>query len=173
MLLTAATSCADQGNLSIRCPDAGGAVALNDGKITIDAVVIRIAADLTAPAGGATDGMSFAIEMSFPDLPSMQGLRVECVRVALEKESARWDAVPRLTEETHDGSNGRVRSTGRDGPHWGPEHIVDVTLWLHTASGRHVIALGRQPIHERQARAISSARRALSSTSPQRSRKAL
>jgi hypothetical protein len=146
LLVGATASCADQGNLYIRCPDAGGAVALNDGKVTIDAVVMRVAADLTAPAG-ATDGMSFAIELNFPDSSGTRSLSVECVRVALQKESARWDAVPRLTEETHDGSNARVRSTGRDGPHWRPEDPVDVTIWLRTPSGRHVVALGRQPIH--------------------------
>jgi len=146
LLVAAATSCSDQGNLYIRCPDAGGGVALNDGNVTIDAVVMRVAADLTAPAG-ATDGMSFAIELNFPDLPTMRGVRVECVRVRRVTESVQWDAVPRLTEETHDGSNARVRSTGRDGPHWRPEDLVDVTIWLRTASGRHVLAIGRQPIH--------------------------
>jgi hypothetical protein len=147
VLLVAATAgCADQGNLVIRCPDAGGAVALNDGKVTIDAVVMRVTADLIAPAAVA-DGLSFAIDLSFPDSPSTQGLSVECVRVALVKENARWDSVPRRTEESRDGSSARVRSTNRDGPHWRPQDAVDVTIWLHTASGRHVLTLGRQPIH--------------------------
>ncbi len=146
VVILATMSCTDQGNLVIRCPDAGGAVPVNDGQVTIDAVVMRVAADLIAPAAVA-DGMSFAIDLNFPDSSSTQGLRVECVRVALEKESARWDAVPRLTEETRDGSNARARSTGRDGPHWRPEDPVDVTIWLRAASGRHVITLGRQPIH--------------------------
>ena len=146
LLAVATTSCADQGNLVIRCPDAGGAVPLNDGKVTIDAVVMRVAADLTGPTG-PTDGMSFAIDLNFPDSPSTQGLSVECVRVRRVTENVQWDAVPRLTEESHDGSNARVRSTGRDGPHFRPEDLVDVTIWLHTPSGRHVLALGRQPIH--------------------------
>jgi hypothetical protein len=146
LVVLATTSCTDQGNLVIRCPDAGGAVQVSDGQVTIDAVVMRVAADLIAPAAVA-DGMSFAIDLKFPDSSSTRGPRVECVRVALEKENARWDAVPRLTEETRDGSSARVRSTGRDGPHWRPEDLVDVTIWLRTASGRHVITLGRQPIH--------------------------
>ena len=150
VLIITATSCAsyvpDQGNLVIRCPDAGAAVGVNDGQVTIDAVVMRVAADLIAPAAVA-DGMSFAIDLSFSDSSSTQGLRVECVRVARQNENARWDAVPRFTEETRDGSNARVRSTGRDGPHWRPADVVDVTVWLKTSSGRHVLALGRQPIH--------------------------
>jgi hypothetical protein len=87
LLAVATASCVDQGNLVIRCPDAGGAVALNDGNVTIDAVVMRVAADLNAPAG-ATEGMSFAIELNFPDLPSMQGLRVECARASSYRERA-------------------------------------------------------------------------------------
>ena len=34
----------------IRCPDAGGAAPVNDGQITIDGVVMRLAADLSVPA---------------------------------------------------------------------------------------------------------------------------
>ena len=130
----------------IRCPDAGGAKPVTDGQVTVDAVAMRVAADLIAPAVVA-DGMSFAIDLTFPDSPGTQGIRVECVRLALVKENARWDSVPRRTEESRDGSNARVRSTDRDGPHWRAEDAVDVTIWLHTASGRHVLPLGRQPIH--------------------------
>ena len=50
LLVIATTSCTDQGNLTIRCPDAGGAVPVNDGQITIDGVLMRVAADLSVPA---------------------------------------------------------------------------------------------------------------------------
>lgn len=145
-IVAATASCADQGDLLIRCPDAGGAVSVTDGQVTIDAVVMRVAAELTAPTTVA-DGMSFAIDLTFPDSPGTQGVRVECVRVAHVKENTRWDAVPRRTEESRDGSNAHVRSTDRDGPHWRPEDPVDVTIWLRTTSGRHVVTMGRQPIH--------------------------
>ncbi|MGH2491315.1 MAG: hypothetical protein ACRDF9_07375 [Candidatus Limnocylindria bacterium] len=152
LLIAATTSCADQanlvdqGNLMIRCPDARGAIPVNDGQVTIDAVVMRVGADLSVPAA-PDEGMTFVIDLQFPDSPGAASPSVQCVRMRLEGENLQWDAVPRRIDEHRDGSHARVRSTGRDGPHWRLDDLVDVTIWLKTASGRHVLTLSRQPIH--------------------------
>jgi hypothetical protein len=150
LLVLTIVSCADQGsdpgNLIIRCPDARGAIAVNDGQVTIAGEPMRVAADLRAPAT-VDEGMAFTIEVNGPSLPTSPSLAVQCVRVGLTDENVQWDAVPRRIEEFYDGSTARIRATGRDGPHWSSDKLVDVTVWLKTASGRHVLALGRQPIH--------------------------
>ncbi len=144
--IVATTSCADEGNLVIRCPDAGGAVPVNDGQATLDGVAVRVAADLRVPAA-ADEGMTFAIEVQLPDSPSHTSPSVLCVRMRLVEENVQWDVVPSRIEEVYDGSNARIRSIGRDGPHWRLDDLVDVTIWLKTASGRHVMTLNHQPIH--------------------------
>ncbi|MDP9282563.1 MAG: hypothetical protein M3P38_10760 [Chloroflexota bacterium] len=145
-VVLATTSCADQGNLYIRCPDAGGAVPVNDGQVTIDGVVIRVAADLTVPAAAADEGMTVAIELQLPDSPSHTSPSVQCARMRIAKDNTQWDVVPSRIEERYDGSTARIRATARDGPHWRLEDPVEVTIWLKTTSGRHVLALGRPPI---------------------------
>ena len=120
---------------------------MNDGQVTIDGLSVRVAADLTGPTA-LEDGMTFAIEvqhaLSSPTSPSPSIL---CVRVRRSDENMQWDAVPRRIDEVRDGTSARVLSKGRDGPHWRSTDLVDVTLWLKTERGRHVLALGRQPIH--------------------------
>jgi hypothetical protein len=144
-LMIATTSCTDQGNLLIRCPDAEGAVPVNDGQITIDGVVMRVAADLSLPA--ADEGLTVAIDLQLPDSPNHTSPSVQCARTRLAMQNVQWDFVPSRIQENYDGSNARIRSIGRDGPHWRLEDPIDVTIWLKTASGRHVLTLGRQPIH--------------------------
>lgn len=151
LLVVTAASCADQaspdpGNLIIRCPDSRGAIPVNDGQVTIAGAPIRVAADLRG-ATALDEGMSFTIEVQGAAVPTSPSLSVQCVRVRLTDENAQWDAVPRRIEEVYQDSNARIRATGRDGPHWTSDKLVDVTVWLKTSSGRHVLALGRQPIH--------------------------
>jgi hypothetical protein len=146
LVVVATLSCADQGNLMIRCPDAGGAVPVNDGQITIDGVVMRVAADLSVPAA-AEEGMTVAIDVQLPDSPTHTSPSVQCARLRLAKENAQWDVVPSRIEEHYDGSTARIRSIGRDGPHWRLEDPIDVTIWLKTVSGRHILTLSRQVIH--------------------------
>jgi hypothetical protein len=149
LLVVATASCAgapDPGNLVIRCPDSSGAIAVTDGQVTVSAVPMRVVAELSGPAT-PDEGMAFAIEVRLPDSPRAASPSIQCVRIRLLDENAQWDAVPRRIDEFRDGSNARVRATGRDGPHWRSDKPVDVTVWLKTASGRHVLALGRQPIH--------------------------
>jgi hypothetical protein len=147
LLIAATTSCTDQGNLYIRCPDAGGAVPVIDGEITIDGVLMRVAADLTVPAAAADEGMTVVIDLQFPDSPSHTSPSVQCARMRIAKENAQWDVVPSRIEERYEGSNARIRSMARDGPHWRLEDPVDVTIWLKTTSGRRVLTLSRQSIH--------------------------
>jgi hypothetical protein len=146
LLVIATTSCTDQGNLMIRCPDAGGAVPVNDGQITIDGVLMRVAADLSVPAA-ADEGMTVAIDLQLPDSPNHASPSVQCARMRLTTESVQWDVVPSRVQQNFDGSTAHIRSIGRDGPHWRLEDPIDVTIWLRTASGQHVLTLGRQPIH--------------------------
>jgi hypothetical protein len=149
LLAVTTISCADQpdpGNLFIRCPDSRGAISVSDGQVTVAGIPIRVAADLTLPRE-PDEGMTFAIEVNGPDVPTGRSLAVQCVRVSRADENVRWDAVPRRVEEFYDGSNARVRATGRDGPHWRIDELVDVTVWLKVATGRHVLTLPKQPIH--------------------------
>ncbi len=146
LLLVATMSCADQGNLTIRCPDAGGAIAVTGGLVMLDGVAMRVTADLSVPAAPA-GGMTFAIDIQLPDSPGVPSPAVECVRVRLGRENAQWDAVPSLIHEVRDGSTVRIRATKGQGPHFSPDNPVDVTIWLKTRSGRRVLTLGRQSIH--------------------------
>ena len=84
--------CADQGNLMIRCPDAGGELAVTDGQVTIDGVVMRVAADLNEPSS-PEKGLTFAINVQLPALPSDKAApSVECVRLRMPQQNAQWDA---------------------------------------------------------------------------------
>jgi len=146
LLVIATTSCADQGNLIIRCPDAGSAIPVTDGQVTIDGVVMRVAADLSVPAA-ADEGMTATIDVQLPDSPSHTSPSVQCTRMRLVEQNAQWDVVPSRIEESYDGTTARIRSTARDGPHWRLEDAIDVTIWLRTTSGRHVLTLSQQTIH--------------------------
>lgn len=130
----------------IRCPDAGGAIPVTDGQVTIDAVVMRVAADLSVPAA-PDGGMTFTIDVQLPASPSATSPVVQCVRMRLAEQNVQWDATPSRIDDVGDGSSVRIRSTRGEGPHWRPDDLVDVTIWLKTASGRHVLTLSRQPIH--------------------------
>jgi hypothetical protein len=106
---------------------------------------MSVAADLTV-AAAAEDGMTVAIDLQFPDSPTHTSPSVECARMRLARENAQWDAVPSRVQETYDGSTAHIRSMARDGPHWRLEDPVDVTIWLKTGSGRHVLTLSQQTI---------------------------
>ena len=84
----------------IRCPDAGGAVPVNDGQITIDGVVMRLAADLSVPAA-ADEGMTAIIDVQLPDPPSHASPSVECVRMRSAEQGAQWDMVPLRQQAIH------------------------------------------------------------------------
>ena len=151
LLAVTATGCSDQGspdagNLVIRCPDSRGAIPVNDGQVTIAGAPIRVAADLKG-ATAVDEGMSFTIEVHGASVPARPSLSVQCVRVRLTDENVQWDTVPRRVEEFYDGSNARIRATGRDGPHWSSDKLVDVTVWLKVATDRHVVTMPGQPIH--------------------------
>jgi hypothetical protein len=135
----------DEGNLTIRCPGTGGAVAVTDGQLSIDGVVMRVTAELDAPV--AVDrGATFAVEVQVPASVSTSPA-VECVRMRKPTENAQWDAVPERIAEVRDGSTTRVRAMGGEGPHWQLDEQLEVTVWLKTAaSGRHVLTLGAQPV---------------------------
>ena len=146
------TGCAtpkDEGNLQIRCPDAGGAVAVVNGQVAIDAVVMRVAADLTGPATVEDDGLKFAVELQLPRAAApITSPAVECVRISRLEENARWDATPSRIEEVRNESTVSVRATRGEGPHWRSAEVVDVTVWVKMSTGRrHVLALGHQRIH--------------------------
>jgi hypothetical protein len=144
------TSDQDEGNLMIRCPGAGGAVAVTDGQVSIDGALMRVSAELNAPV--AVDrGATFAIDVQFPASVSTTP-RVECVRMRDAAENAQWDAVPERTAEVRgDRSTWSVRAMGGEGPHWQIDERIEVTVWLKTAaSGRHVLNLGAQPVRRSQ-----------------------
>lgn len=150
LLVVVAAGCSgqaspDPGNLIIRCPDSTGAIPVNDGQVTIAGAPIRVAADLRVPTA-PDEGMAFTIEVHGASVPTSPSLSVQCVRVRLSDENMQWDAVPRRIEEFYDGSNARIRATGRDGPHWRTDKLVDVTVWLKIATDRHVLTMPGQPI---------------------------
>jgi hypothetical protein len=138
--------CVDQGNLVIRCPDAGGLIAVADGQVALDNVATRITADLTA-ASGTDRGMTFVIEVQRSAAPADVSPAVECVRLSKPDRGERWDVVASHVQELRDNSTMRIRASDGDGPHWVTGDLIDVVIWLKTASGRHVLSLGRQPVH--------------------------
>ena len=143
------TSNRDEGNLMIRCPGAGGAVAVTDGRVSIDGVLMRVTAQLNA-ALAVDGGATFAIDVEVPASVSASPA-VECVRMRKPTENSQWDAVPERIAEVRDGSTTRVRASGGEGPHWQPDEPIEVTVWLKTpASGRHVLTLGAQPVRRSQ-----------------------
>lgn len=58
-----------------------------------------------------------------------------------------WDATPSRVDEARDDSSVRIRSTRGEGPTGPPDDRIDVTIWLKTVTGRHVLTLSGQPIH--------------------------
>jgi hypothetical protein len=138
--------CVDQGNLVIRCPDSGGLIAVADGQVTIDGVATRVTADLTG-ASAADHGMTFVIELQRSAAPADASPVVECVRLSKPDRGERWDVIANHVQEFRDNSTMRILATDGDGPHWVTGDLVDVVIWLKTASGRHVLSLGRQPVH--------------------------
>jgi len=147
VLLAVGAGCAgtreDEGNLLIRCPGTGGAVAVTDGQVSIDGMRMRVSAELHAPID-INRGATFTIDVQLPALePRTASPTVECVRMRKPAENTQWDAVPERVAEVRDESGTRVRASGGEGPHWRPDEQVEVTVWLRTrASGRHVLALG-------------------------------
>lgn len=150
LLVVTTASCAEQppdsGSLTIRCPDSRGALLVSDGRATLAGVPVRVSADLRGPTA-PDEGMAFTIEVQRHSVATSPSLAVQCVRVRRTDENVQWDAVPRRIEDFDDGSNARVRATGRDGPHWRAGMLVDVTVWLKIATDRHVLTMPGQPIH--------------------------
>jgi hypothetical protein len=152
LAIVIAAGCAavpDQGSLVIRCPSAGGAIAVANGAVTIDGIILRIGADLIAPAS-VDDGITAAIDVQGPAMgPSDRSPSIDCVRIARPERSEQWDTTPRRIQEFRDGTKTRVLATARDGPHWAAGDVVVVTVWLKTAGGGswHVLTLDRQLIH--------------------------
>lgn len=129
----------------IRCPGTGDAIAVTGGQVSIDGVVMRVTADLTAPVS-AERGGTFAIDVEVPASGSDRSPAVECVRMRIPKENTQWDAVPTRINDVRDGTTTRVRATGGEGPHWRLDEKVEVIVWLKTAANRrHVLNLGAQP----------------------------
>jgi hypothetical protein len=141
-----AAGCADQGNLVIRCPDSGGLIAVAGGQVTIDGVQTRVTADLTA-ASGADHGMTFVIEVQRVAAPADLSPTVECVRMSKPDRGERWDATASHVQEFRDNATMRILASDGDGPHWVTGDLIDVVIWLKTTTGRHVLSLGRQPVH--------------------------
>jgi hypothetical protein len=107
---------------------------------------MSVAVDLSVPSA-AEEGMTVAIDLQLPDSPAHTSPSVECARMRLAGENVQWDVVPSRVQENYDGSRAHIRSIARDGPHWRLENPVDVTIWLKTGSGRHVLTLSQQTIH--------------------------
>jgi hypothetical protein len=148
-IIAGCTAPADQGNLIIRCPGAGGAIAVTNGQVTIDTVVLRIAADLTA-APSAEEGMTVAIDVQGPPLgPNDRSPSVDCIRVAKPERGEQWDTTARRLQEFRDPTKTRVLATARDGPHWVAGDVADVMVWLKTTGTGpwHVLRLDRQQVH--------------------------
>ena len=149
LIAAGCTAPLDQGNLTIRCPGAGSATAVANGQVTIDGVVLRIVADLTAPPS-VDEGLTVAIEVQGPALgPTDRSASIDCMRIAKPDRGEQWDTTPKGIKEFRDNAKTRVLATARDGPHWVAGDVVQVTVWLKTIGGGpwHVLTLDRQQIH--------------------------